>query len=50
MGRTGLLDGGREGHLHPLTLFALTLLALVVRSGLRRRKRLSGKPEAAYRG
>ena len=29
---------------------ALTLLALVVRSGLRRRKRLSGKPEAAYRG
>lgn len=29
MGRTGLLDGGREGHLHPLTLFALTLLALI---------------------
>lgn len=23
MGRTGLLDGGREGHLHPLTLLAL---------------------------
>ena len=29
MGRTGLLDSGREGHLHPLTLFALTLLALI---------------------
>lgn len=29
---------------------ALTLLALVVRSGLRRRRRLSGKAEAAYRG
>ena len=29
MGRTGLLDSGRVGLLHPLTLFALTLLALI---------------------
>lgn len=29
MGQTGLLDGAREGRLHPLTLFALTLLALI---------------------
>ena len=34
MGRTGLLDSGREGHLHPLTHVSETLDSSVISKGI----------------